>query len=151
MDGNQPVHHAKEGIMHFSKRQSSIFFLIVGSMIVLTGCQTIRDSNARSKEEALAAAGFQMKQALTPEQLANVQSMPQRKLVPHTKDGQILYVFADAKSCQCVYVGTEKNYQEYQKMVYQKELADEQETTAEMNNEAMFNWGAWGPWGPWGY
>lgn len=137
--------------MFFSKWKFSLFFLIVCGAVALAGCQTIRDSNARSKEEMLAAAGFQMKQALTPEQLANVQSMPQRKLVPHTKDGRVLYVYADAEACQCVYVGTEKNYQDYQKMVYQTELADEQETTAELNNETMFNWGAWGPWGPWGY
>ena len=151
MDNNQPEHYMKEGIMHFSKWQFSIFILIICNMIVLTGCQTIRDNKARSKEETLAAAGFQMKQAQTPEQLANVQRMPQRKLVPHTKDGQVMYVYADAEACQCVYVGTEKNYQDYQKMVYQTKLADEQETTAEMNSEAMFDWGAWGPWGPWGY
>jgi len=136
-------------MMHFSRRDISILFLVACGMVVLTGCQTIRDSNARSKEETLAAAGFQMKQALTPEQLANVQSMPQRKLIPHTREGQVMYVYADGEACQCVYVGTEKNYQDYQRMVYQTELADEQETTAELNNETMFNWGAWGPWGPW--
>jgi hypothetical protein len=125
--------------------------LIVCGVTALTGCQTIRDSNARSKEEMLAAAGFQMKQVLTPEQLANIQKMPQRKLIPHTKDGRVLYVYADAEACRCVYVGTEKNYQDYQKMVYQTELADEEETTAEINSENRFNWGVWGPWGPWGY
>ncbi|OGX14349.1 MAG: hypothetical protein A2351_06615 [Omnitrophica bacterium RIFOXYB12_FULL_50_7] len=90
-----------------------------------------------------------MRQAQTPEQLANVQGMTQRKLIPHTKDGRLLYVYADAEACQCVYVGTEQNYQDYQKMVYQTNLADEQEATAEMNSETMFNWGVWGPWGPW--
>jgi len=134
--------------MHFSKRQSSMFFLIVCGVVVLTGCQTIRDSNAKSQEEMLAAAGFQMKQAQTPEQLANVQSMPQRKLVPHTRNDQVMYVYADAEACRCVYIGTEKNYQDYQKMVYQTQLADEQETTAELNNASMFNWSVWGPWGP---
>ncbi|MFA5168457.1 MAG: hypothetical protein WC530_08005 [Candidatus Omnitrophota bacterium] len=125
-----------------------MLFLIMCGMVVLTGCQTIRDSNARSKEEMLAAAGFRMKQARTPEQLANVRSMTQRKLIPHTKDGRVMYVYADAGVCRCVYVGTEKNYQEYQKMVYQTELANQQELTAEANRETMFDWGAWGPWGP---
>ena len=135
--------------MDFLKRPFSVLFLIVCGVIVFSGCQTIRDSNARSKEETLAAAGFRMRQALTPEQLTNVQGMPQRKLIPHTLNGQILYVYADAEACQCVYVGTEKNYQDYQRMVYQTELADEQETTAELNNETMFNWGVWGPWEAW--
>lgn len=132
--------------MHFSKRNVSLCLLIVCGMAALVGCQTIRDSNARSKEETLAAAGFRMRQAQTPEQLANVQGMTQRKLIPHTRDGQLLYIYADAEACQCVYVGTEKNYQDYQRMVYQTELADEQEATAEMNSENMFNWGVWGPW-----
>ncbi len=137
--------------MFFSKWKSPLFFLTVCGVIALSGCQTIRDHNARSKEEMLAAAGFRMKQALTPEQLANIQNMPQRKLVPHTKDGRVMYVYADAKACRCVYVGTEKNYQDYQRMVYRKELAEEQETTAEINSENRFNWDLWGSWGPWGY
>lgn len=125
-------------------------FLIAYGMVVLTSCQTIRDSNTKSQEEMLAAAGFQMKQAQTPEQLANVRGMSQRKLIPHTRDGQVMYVYADAGVCQCVYVGTEKNYQEYQKMVYKTELATQQELTAEANREAMIDWRVWGPWGPWG-
>ncbi len=137
--------------MNFLKGNVRIFFLILCGMVVLTGCQTIRDSNAKSKEEMLAAAGFQMKEAQTPEQLANVRNMPQRKLLSHTKDGQVMYVFADAEVCQCVYVGTEKSYQDYQKMVYQTNLADEQETTAAMNNDSMFEWESWGTWGPWGH
>lgn len=137
--------------MHSSRRQFSILFWVVFGLVALTGCQTIRDSNARSKEETLAAAGFQMKPIQTPEQLSNVLALPQRKLLPHTLDGNVMYVYADAEACQCVYVGTEKNYQDYQKMVYQTELADEQEATAEMNSETMFNWGVWGPWGPWRY
>jgi hypothetical protein len=126
-----------------------MFFLIAFGVIALTGCQTIRDSNAKSKEEMLAAAGFRMRQAQTPEQLTNLQNMPQRQLLPHTKDGQVVYLYADAEVCQCVYAGSETNYQDYQKMVYQTDLADEQETTAELNNETSFNWGVWGPWGPW--
>lgn len=122
-----------------------MFFLIVCGMM-MAGCQTIRNNNAVAQEHMLAAAGFQMKQAQTPEQLANLQSLPQRKLAPHTKDDQLLYVYADAGACQCVYVGTEKNYQQYQKMAYEQDLADEKEMTAEMNVEASMNWGAWGPW-----
>jgi hypothetical protein len=138
-------------IMNFTKRRVSIGLWIVCGMIVLTGCQTIRDSNAKSTEEMLAAAGFQMRQAQTQDQLTNLQGLPQRKLIPHTRDGQVFYVYADDEVCQCVYVGTEKSYQDYQKMALQQNLADEQEMTAELNSETSLNWGAWGPWGPWRY
>lgn len=146
MVNDQMTHYTKEKITQFLNRPVSVFFLIACGMVILTGCQTIRDSNAQAQEEMLAAAGFQIKQAQTPEQLANIQKMQQRKLVPHTRNGQVMYVYADAETCKCVYVGTEKNHQEYQKMAYKKELADEQQVTAELNREAMFDWGAWGPW-----
>ncbi len=125
------------------------FSLAIFFLALLAGCQTIENENAASAEQMLAAAGFQMKLAETPEQLANLQQMTQRKLVPHTKDGQTLYVYADADYCKCVYVGNEKNNQEYQKMSFQKDLADEKETTALLNEDASMNWGFWGPWGPW--
>ena len=76
----------KRGCVIFSKQYGRMFFLIVCGMM-MTGCQTIRNDNALAKEQMLAAAGFQMKQAQTPEQLANVQGLPQRRLIPHTKDG----------------------------------------------------------------
>jgi len=119
---------------------------IVCSVMAAGGCQTIRNSKAASEEKMLAAAGFQMKQAQTPEQLADLKNMPQRKLIPHTKDGQVMYVYADAELSQCVYVGTENNYQRYQNMVFQQQLADEQS----MNNADYLDWEVWGPWGPWG-
>jgi len=127
----------------------------VAMMAVLAGCQTIRNEGAKSTEQMLSAAGFQMKLAQTPEQLANIRSMQQRTLIPHVKDGQNIYVYADSEFCQCIYVGAESNYQEYQRMSYQKELADQQQTTAEMESEnfinesAMMDWDVWGPWEPW--
>ncbi len=137
--------------MNFSKQHAMMFFLIACGMTMMTGCQTIRNNNAIAKEEMLEAAGFQMKQAQTPEQLADVQGLPQRKFVPHTRDGHVMYVYADAVTCQCIYVGTENNYQKYQKMAFEKNITDEQEMTAEENSVTSLNWGSWGPWGPWRY
>lgn len=141
--------------MNFKKEPFVMFALIAAGMLVLAGCQTIRESNSRDKEEMLAAAGFQMKLAETPEQLANIEKMQQRKLVPHVKEGRNMYIYADAEFCHCVYVGTEENYQQYEGMVYQKELADQKQATAQMESEnfinesAMMDWDVWGPWEPW--
>jgi hypothetical protein len=124
--------------------------LLVGSMgIVLGGCAAIRNARAIDTERMLAAAGFQMKMADTPEKLDRLEAMTQRKLVPHQKDGKVFYVYADATSCKCIYVGTEQAYQRYQKILVQKQIADEQMQAAEMNEDASMNWDAWGPWGPW--
>jgi hypothetical protein len=91
-----------------------------------------------------------MRLADTPEKLAHLQTLTQRKLVPHQHEGKPYYVYADATSCQCIYIGNEKAYQRYQNLALQKQIADEQRMAAEMNANASMNWGLWGPWGPWG-
>lgn len=135
--------------MQSSKPCFSVFLLFVCTAFVTAGCQTVQDHAAESKEALLSAAGFQMKQAGSDEQLQDVRDLPQRRFVAHTVNGQVLYVFADAASCQCIYVGSEKNYQQYQKMAYDKDLTDEKEMTAELNETNSLNWGIWGGWGPW--
>ena len=134
------------------KLQAVFLAAIMTAGVLFSGCQAIMESNAQSTEQMLAAAGFQRKIAQTPAQFANMQAMPQRKLVPQVWGGQTMYVYTDAQFCECVYVGTEANYQEYQKMKFQKELADEQHDTAQMESTAPpppFAWEAWGPWRPW--
>ncbi len=123
----------------FFKKVSML--VIVG--IAMTGCAMIEKSNATDTEQMLSAAGFNMKVADTPEKLAHVTSMKQRELVSHIKDGYVYYAYADAEFCKCLYVGSEKSYQEYEKL-------DIQQNTAEMNQEAAMNWGAWGGWDAWG-
>ena len=76
--------------------------------------------------------------------------MTQRKLVLHHHNDKIYYVYVDATSCKCLYVGNETAYDRYQKLALQKKIADEQRRAAEMNESALMNWGMWGPWGPWG-
>jgi hypothetical protein len=105
----------------------------------LAGCQAIENADAEDTEQVLAAAGFHMKEATTPQQLANLQAMTQRKLVTHEQDGQPRYVYADAEGCKCVYVGGEKNYDEYQRLTLKEEIA-------EQNLDASMDWGAWGAW-----
>lgn len=111
----------------------------------VSACASI---GAQDKENMLAAAQFTMKPADTPAKLANLKAMPQYQLVPHVKNGKNYYVFADAAGCQCLYVGDESAYQAYQQMRIQQNIASEQLMAAEMNQQAMMDWGAWGPWGP---
>jgi hypothetical protein len=116
--------------------------LTAGLVLVLTGCQAIGNEEAQSTEQVLAAAGFHMKEATTPEQLANLKALTQRKLVIHDQNGQTRYVYADADGCKCVYVGSEKNYDEFQKLSIKQEIAQD-------NLDASMDWGMWGPWPVW--
>ena len=116
--------------------------------IALAGCAGMQNKKAIQVERLLAASGFQMKLADTPQKLAHLKTLTQRKLVPHQRDGKVHYVYADATLCQCLYVGSEKAYQRYQDLALKKKLADEQRDAAEMNEAEEMNWGMWGAWRP---
>jgi hypothetical protein len=110
-----------------------------GLILALAGCQAIENEEAEDTEQLLAAAGFHMKEASTPEQLANLQAMTQRKVVLQEQDGETRYVYADAEDCKCVYVGDERNYDEYQRLSLREEIALD-------NLDASMDWDMWGPW-----
>ncbi len=110
-----------------------------GLMWLLASCQAIKNEEAQSTEQVLEAAGFHMKEATTPQQLANLEALTQRKIVIHDQNGQTRYVYADADGCKCVYVGSEKNYDEFQKLSIKQEIAQD-------NLDASMDWGMWGPW-----
>ena len=107
------------------------------------GCATLQ-SSTRSTEETLSAAGFHMEAADTPEKLADVRTPPPRQLLPQTRDGKTVYVYRDPAVCHCLYVGGEPEYQEYQRLRLQKEIADEQARAS-----ANWTWGSIGSYGPW--
>ena len=121
---------------------------LVGFTVMFTACAAIQNRDAMDTERMLAASGFQMRLADSPQKLNHLKSMTQRKLVLHQHNGKIYYIYADATFCQCLYVGNEKSYQHYQKLSIEKNIAENQRMAAEMNENASMNWGLWGPWGP---
>jgi hypothetical protein len=101
-------------------------------------------------ERTLAAAGFQMKFADTPERIEQVDSFkPQRTLTPQPYDGETRFVYADSEFCKCLYAGTPKAYERYQKLALQQNIAQAQLYAAEDEEAASMSWGPWGGWGPW--
>ena len=118
---------------------------VVALVLVAGGCAALRKSEVQSQEDLLSAAGFQMKLADTPQKVAHLQTLTSQKLVPHMRDGKLLYVYADPEFCKCLYVGDEPAYQKYQQLALQKKLAQDQVNAAAMNENAAMNWGMWGP------
>ncbi|QGM47986.1 hypothetical protein H2LOC_007375 [Methylocystis heyeri] len=96
----------------------------------------------------MAAAQFARKQADTPAKLAKLKALPQNKVTLVVKNGKNYYIYADAAQCQCLYIGKEANYQQYQQIRIAQNIADEQQAAAAMNQEAAMDWDSWGPWGP---
>lgn len=115
-------------------------------LIALCGCAATERHEAHDAEQVLSAAGFHMKLSDTPEKLANLRTLPPRKLVPHQRNGQLYYVYADPDVCKCLYIGTEAQYQQFQRLALEKRLADEQLMAAQNNLSAALDWGLWDPW-----
>jgi Tfp pilus assembly PilM family ATPase len=104
------------------------------------------------KEDALAAAGFEPKPANTPERQQMLARLPADKFSQRVTGDATMYVYADPKVCNCLYVGDQTAYAAYQRQAQAKQIADEQQEAAQDYQDAQWDWGAWGPWGPrWGH
>ena len=131
-----------------STRQKYILWkiglLVIGVVLTIsmTGCDT------QNTENTLAAAGFKVKLADTPEKLEHLATLPQRKLVSQEHEGNVYYVYADAKNCKCMYVGDETAHQQYQKLVIKQNLAAERLEAQERFDSPPYGWGFCRAWGP---
>jgi len=83
-------------------RRRARFVVLFAAILAVTGCATTRREEAASTEQLLAAAGFQMRPADTPERVAALASMPREKLVVRSKDGNVVYTYADPEKCHCL-------------------------------------------------
>jgi len=109
--------------------------------LVLTGCQTA----VQDKENMLEAAGFQFRPADTPAKMAAIKTLPAHRFVQQINNGQPVWIYADPTICGCLYVGNQQAMQAYRQMVFQQNLATEQQMTAMMINQSIaFDYGMWG-------
>jgi hypothetical protein len=112
----------------------------------LAGCMAM---GAQEKEGQLAAAGFVRQQADTPQKMAKLQALPQNTIVFSQRKKGAVYIYADAAGCNCAFIGNAAAYQQYQQIRAANNIAQMQETTAMLNQEAAMDWGGvWGPYAP---
>ncbi|WP_428394589.1 hypothetical protein [Lichenicoccus sp.] len=121
--------------------------VILLATLGLAGCATPQEI-VSSKEDSLAAAGFVVRPANTPERQAMLGKLPPHQFVRRVHGDDVDYVYADPLVCDCLYVGSQQAYGRFQLHVQQQRLADQQEMTAQTFSDPAWNWGAWGPWGP---
>lgn len=119
---------------------------VVAVALLLTGCLSRERRYAEANEQGLAAAGFQVRLADTPEKLAHLQTLIQRKILVYKWQERLYYVWADAKVCKCLYIGTEQQYQRYARLGTESNLAAERRTAAEEEEAAALFGQTWGPW-----
>ena len=119
--------------------------LRIGSALVLfAACVAVSacTNPTQQKEDMLAAAGFTLVPANTPQRQAALATMPPHKFVHQERNNVLLFTYADPTICDCMYVGNQAAYDRYRHEVFEQKIANEQEMTAQMN---QMDWGPWGP------
>jgi hypothetical protein len=58
----------------------------------------------------------------TPEREEDLRSLPPHRIVSRTKDGRVVYTYADPDNCYCVYTGGDEEYSEYKRLRGKYEL-----------------------------
>lgn len=115
--------------------------------VLLAACQTAPpDYGAR--EAQLAAAGFVMRPANTPQRQTMLGRLPAHRFIVRQNGATTRYVYADPLVCDCLYVGTPQAYEQFRANQLSQQLADERQLAAITYADAAWSWDAWGPWGP---
>ena len=123
-----------------------LIFAVAAATLVLAGCAEMGSGNTTS---LLTAAGFRARTPQTPKQQQLYAALPPYKVERATVQGHVFYVYKDEKA-GIAYVGREQEYQHYQQLAIQQQIAQDYYTAVAMDRAAAFGWyGAWGPRGMW--
>jgi hypothetical protein len=118
---------------------------IIALLALMAACATTT-TITQEKASMLVAAGFKTVTPKTPAQQQKLQQLQTGQVVTIQKNGRTYYIVADPHQ-NLVYVGGPHEYQAYQQMRAQRQLAQENLQTAEMYQDAAMQWDTWGGWG----
>lgn len=116
--------------------------------LILAACAT-QQQQVQAREDMLAAAGFEVHPADNAQRKALLQKLPPHRFFVRDVHGSYVYMYSDPLVCGCLYVGTQRAYNAYRQEMFQQNLANEQQMTAQMYSDPAWSFGGWGgPWGP---
>ncbi len=131
--------------MKIQKTSSNVLLILAtaASALLVTGCAGVGAGNTTA---LLTAAGFRARTPQTPKQQQIYAALPPYQVERATVPGKgVFYVYKDEKA-GVAYVGREQEYQRYQQMAIQQQIAQNYYMAAEMDRAAAWGWyGAWGP------
>jgi hypothetical protein len=114
-----------------------VFVATVAGAILLASCASVGSANT---ESLLSAAGFRVKTPQTPKQQQIYSALPPYTVQRATVPGKgVFYVYKDEKA-GVAYVGREQEYQRYQRLAIQQQIAQNQIAAAEMEQQAALDW-----------
>jgi hypothetical protein len=119
-----------------------LIFAAAAATLFLAGCAGVGSENTTS---LLSAAGFRAHTPQTPKQQQMYAALPPYNVERATVKGHVFYVYKDEKA-GVAYIGREQEYQRYQQLAIQQQIAQNYYTAVAMDRAAAFGWyGAWGP------
>jgi hypothetical protein len=119
-----------------------LIFAVAVTALFVAGCAGVGSDNTTS---LLTAAGFRARTPQTPRQQQIYAALPPYQVHRATVNGKTFYVYKDEKA-GIAYVGREQEYQRYQQLAVQQQIAQNYYMAAEMDRAAAYGWyGAWGP------
>jgi len=130
--------------MKIQKPNSIVITILAAAAAALfvAGCAEMGSGNTTS---LLSAAGFRARTPQTPKQQQIYAALTPYKVERATVKGHTFYVYKDEKA-GVAYVGREQEYQRYQQLAVQQQIAQDYYTAVAMDRAAAYGWyGAWGP------
>jgi hypothetical protein len=119
-----------------------VMFTITATALFMASCAEMASSNTTS---LLSAAGFHVRTPETPKQKEIYAALPAYRVERATVKDKTFYVFKDEKA-GVAYVGQEPEYQRYQQLAVQQEIAEDQYMAARMEGDVAMRWQrAFGP------
>ena len=135
-----------------NRRPLSGWLIVISVAVMVAGCETAPKRETIEMKALLADSGFLLQHADTPEELDNIRSLEQLKLVRHERYGRVRYTYADAEGCKCMYVGNEETYQQFQRLVRQRLPSGKRPESARKREDdaPLHQWGLRNDWDdPW--
>ena len=131
--------------MKIQNPNSNVLIILgaAAAAMFLAGCESMGSANTTS---LLTAAGFRARTPQTPKQQQIYAALPPYQVQRATVPGKgVFYVYKD-QNAGLAYVGREAEYQGYQQLAIQQQVAQNYYMAAEMERAAAWQWyGAWGP------
>jgi hypothetical protein len=124
-------------------RRNPVLALAAAGVLV-SACATPQQV-VQNREDLLAAAGFTIRPANTPQRQDLLRTLPPNRFVQRVRGDRVLYLYADPLVCACLYIGDQVAYGRYRQEVFQRRIANDQLLAAQMNENAAWQWGPWGP------
>ncbi len=113
---------------------------LLALLILAAGCATTKQT-----ENMLAAAGFKVIAASTPQQEQKLKSLPPGKITLAKRNGKSYFVFPD-QAHDRIYLGTPREYQNYQQMLLDQKIAAQNRVDADMSSADGVGWDQWSDW-----